>query len=58
MSPNEVLEVGGQSAPYFRTPEFSKTMLENEKLMLGLLGAPKASRCVFLTASGLSLIHI
>lgn len=52
MSPNEVLEVGGQSAPYFRTPEFSKTMLENEKLMLGLLGAPKASRCVFLTASG------
>lgn len=52
MSPSEVLEVSAKSAPYFRTPEFSQVMLENERIMLGLLSAPKDSRCVFLTASG------
>lgn len=52
MSPKSVLEVGGQSAPYFRTSEFSAVMLENERMMLQLLHAPANSRCVFLTASG------
>lgn len=52
MSPSEVLEVSAKSAPYFRTPEFSQVMLENERIMLGLLSAPKDSRCVFLTSSG------
>lgn len=52
MSPSEVLEVSAKSAPYFRTPEFSQVMLENERIMLDLLSAPKDSRCVFLTASG------
>ena len=52
MSNQLVLEVGAHSAPYFRTPEFSKIMFENEKLMLHLLSAPADSKCVFLTASG------
>ena len=52
MSPSEVLEVSAKSAPYFRTPEFSQVMQENERIMLDLLSAPKDSRCVFLTASG------
>ncbi|WP_283170294.1 pyridoxal-phosphate-dependent aminotransferase family protein [Curtanaerobium respiraculi] len=52
MSESQVLKVGSQSAPYFRTPEFSQTMLENERLMLRFLHAPKGSRCVFLTTSG------
>ncbi len=52
MSPDEVLAVSAQDAPYFRTPEFSQVMLESERVMLGLLGAPAGSRCVFLTASG------
>ena len=52
MSPSEVLEVSAKNAPYFRTPEFSQVMLENERIMLGLLSAPRNSRCVFLTASG------
>ena len=52
MSCDEVLDISGQSAPYFRTPEFSEMMLENEKLMLKFLNAPENSRCVFLTASG------
>lgn len=52
MSAPEVLELGAQSAPYFRTPEFSKIMLENEERMLAFLRAPEGSRCVFLTTSG------
>lgn len=52
MSSQEVLEVASHSSPYFRTPEFSEMMLQNEKLMLGFLNAPRDSRCVFLTTSG------
>ncbi len=52
MSPEDVISVAGVSAPYFRTPEFSKTMLENEEMFLKLLNAPEGSRAVFLTASG------
>lgn len=52
MSLPEVIEVANHSAPYFRTPEFSKVMLENEKLMLKFLHAPEGSHVVFLTTSG------
>lgn len=52
MSSPEVIEVANQSTPYFRTPEFSTVMLENERLMLAYLDAPEKSRCVFLTTSG------
>ena len=33
MSDEIVLEIGGNQVPYFRTPEFSDLMFENEKLM-------------------------
>lgn len=52
MSPDEVLSVAGQDAPYFRTPEFSDVVLRCERAMLDLLHVPDGSRCVFLTASG------
>lgn len=52
MSDPEVIEAASHSTPYFRTPEFSATMLENERLMLKFLHAPQGSRCVFLTTSG------
>ena len=52
MSPQYVLDVSAKDAPYFRTAEFSKVMLESERRMLSLLSAPEGSRCVFLTASG------
>jgi len=52
MSGDEVLNVGGQSSPYFRTPEFSEIMKENEAWILKDMKAPKNSRCVFLTSSG------
>lgn len=48
----EVLELGSQQVPYFRTPEFSQVMLENEALMLKFSKAPQNARVVFLTGSG------
>ena len=32
-SSEEILEIGSEQVPYFRTPEFSKIMLENEALI-------------------------
>ena len=52
MSDEDVLETAHQSTPYFRTPEFSALMKENERMFLDLLHAPAGSRAVFLTASG------
>lgn len=52
MSAAEVLEIASYSTPYFRTPEFSAIMLENERFLLEFLSAPNGSKCVFLTTSG------
>lgn len=51
MCSDEVCAVGGEQVPYFRTSEFSDTMLENEKLMLKFSKAPTGSRVVFMTNS-------
>ena len=51
-SNEDVLNIGAQQVPYFRTPEFSATMLQNEKLMLDFCNAPQGSRVVFITGSG------
>ena len=52
MSNEKVLRIASNSAPYFRTAEFSEIMLQNEQMMLDNLNAPDGSRCVFLTTSG------
>ena len=52
MSSPDIIEIANHSTPYFRTPEFSEIMKENEQLMLEFLHAPEKSRCVFLTSSG------
>ena len=52
MTWDEILSISGNQVPYFRTPEFSKIMLDNEKMMLNYSGAPENSRCAFLTGSG------
>lgn len=52
MSSPDIIEIANHSTPYFRTPEFSEFMKENEQLMLEFLHAPEKSRCVFLTSSG------
>ena len=51
-SSDEVRALGGLDVPYFRTDEFSHTMLENEKMILELAAAPEGSRAVFSTSSG------
>ena len=51
MCSDEVRAVGGEQVPYFRTPEFSNIMFENEKLMLKFAKAPAGSRAAFMTNS-------
>ena len=47
-----VRAIGGDQIPYFRTPEFSRIMLENEKRMCAYFGAESGARTIFLTGSG------
>ena len=47
-----VLQIGAQQVPYFRTPEFSAVMLENERLMKQFAKAGEDARVVFITGSG------
>ena len=51
MCSDEVLSVGGEQVPYFRTPEFSSIMFENEQLILKFSKAPEGSRVAFMTNS-------
>ena len=51
-SPDSIRSIGAEQVPYFRTPEFSKMMLENEELMKKFSRAPKDSRATFITGSG------
>lgn len=48
----ETREIGKNQIPYFRTPEFSYIMKENEKLLCDFFDAPDNSRVIFLTGSG------
>lgn len=51
-SSSDVLAIGGEQVPYFRTEEFSNIMLENERLIKKFVHAPENSMVVFLTSSG------
>lgn len=51
-SDERIRAIGAEQVPYFRTPEFSAIMLENEKRMLKFSCAPQGARAVFLTGSG------
>lgn len=48
----EIRAIGAEEIPYFRTPEFSGLMKENESLMRRFMGAGEDARTLFLTASG------
>ena len=52
MSSDKVRSIGSEHVPYFRTPEFSKIMLENESLIKKFAKASNDSRVVFITGSG------
>lgn len=51
MSSDKVRAIGAEQVPYFRTEEFSKVMLENEKYILEFAKAPKDAKAVFMTCS-------
>ena len=51
-SSDRVREIGAEQVPYFRTPEFSAVMLENEELMKKFAKADEDARVVFITGSG------
>ena len=48
----EVMEVGGQLVPYFRTKEFSDIMLDSDRLLKKFMHAPEEAESIYLTASG------
>lgn len=52
MMEDDILQIGKEQIPYFRTAEFSDIMKENERLLKELSGAGEDSRVVFLTGSG------
>ena len=52
MSSDVVRSIGAEQVPYFRTPEFSSIMLENERLMKKFAKAGEDARVVFMTGSG------
>lgn len=48
----EIMKMGAEPVPYFRTSEFSALMKENERLIKKFFFAPASARAVFLTGSG------
>lgn len=52
MSNDVIRSIGAEQVPYFRTPEFSAIMLENEALMKKFAKAGDDARVVFITGSG------
>ena len=48
----DILKIGAEQVPYFRTKEFSDLMFENEKLMKEFSNAPESAKVVFITGSG------
>lgn len=52
MSSEAVRAIGAEQVPYFRTPEFSELMLENERLVKKFAKAEENARVVFVTGSG------
>ena len=51
-SSDAVRALGAEQVPYFRTPEFSELMLENERLVKKFAHTTEDSRVVFMTCSG------
>ena len=51
MTSEEILSIGAEQLPYFRTAEFSEIMLENEKYILKYSKAGRNARAVFMTCS-------
>lgn len=53
----DILKLGAEQIPYFRTAEFSQIMKENEAWIKVCMGAAAQSRVLFLTSSGTSAME-
>ncbi len=51
-SSDQILAIGKEQVPYFRTAEFSELMFENERLVKEFTNAKEDSKVVFITGSG------
>ena len=51
-SSERIRKIGSEQVPYFRTPEFSELMKQNEEMILSYTHAPEGARAVFITGSG------
>lgn len=51
-SSENIRKIGSKNVPYFRTPEFSSVMIENEMLIKKFAKAPDDSKVIFITGSG------
>ena len=49
---DEILAIGSEQVPYFRTEDFSNLMFNNEKLVKEFVNAPESAKVVFITGSG------
>lgn len=49
---HETMAIGGKQSQYFRTPEFSKIMLECKEMLQMVLDTLSDTQMIFLTASG------
>lgn len=52
MSHEDIKKIAYNDVPYFRTTEFSNTMLENEKILKEIAGAGENCRVAVMTGSG------
>lgn len=52
MSSETICAIGAEQIPYFRTPEFSDIMFENERLVKKFAKAEENARVCFITGSG------
>lgn len=48
----ETLKLASEQLPYFRTPEFSEVLFDNDRLLKQSVGANQTDKTIFLTASG------
>ena len=58
MMSEELLQIGREQIPYFRTDDFSGLMKENERIFIELVNSPKESRLITLTASGTAAMEM
>lgn len=53
-----ILEVGSEQVPYFRTSEFSNIIFENERLLQKFVNASEDSKTIFITGSGTASMEV